>query len=95
MGIIASVTSLLSTTASALEDTVGMVGDTAKAGRVYTKEWEEQAHDNVQIAKLERARDLTKQLEKLSDKVELSNLKKSKSGYLGLDLESLIASTIK
>lgn len=92
MGLIASVTSLLTTTAEAVEDTVGMIGDSAKAGRVYTREWESQAHDNVQINKLERAKELSKKLEKLGEHIPKESLKKSKSGYLELDLDTLLAS---
>ena len=71
-------------------DTATMLRGAAKAGVVYTEQWEDNARKNVQMDLVEKAAKMEKKVSKLMDKIDPEMMSVNKNGYYDLDLGKLI-----
>ena len=73
-----------------VKDAATMLRGAAKAGVVYTSQWEENAKKNVQADILEKSVKLRKKVDKLMQDIDPEMMTKNKQGYYDLDLGKLI-----
>ena len=73
-----------------ITDTATMLRGAAKAGVVYTEQWEDSARKNVQADLLEKSAKLRKKVDKLMQDIDPEMMTKNKQGYYDLDLGKLI-----
>ena len=71
-------------------DTATMLRGAAKAGVVYTEQWEDTARKQVQMDLVEKAAKMEKKVAKLMDKIDPEMMSVNKNGYYDLDLGKLI-----
>lgn len=71
-------------------DTATMLRGAAKAGVVYTEQWEDSARKNVQMDLVEKAAKMEKKVAKLMDKIDPEMMTLNKNGYYDLDLGKLL-----
>ena len=71
-------------------DTATMLRGAAKAGVVYTEQWEDTARKNVQADLLEKSHKMRKKVDKLMDHIDPEMMTLNKQGYYDLDLGKLI-----
>ena len=71
-------------------DTATMLRGAAKAGVVYTEQWEDTARKNVQMDLVEKAAKMEKKVGKLMDKIDPEMMTLNKNGYYDLDLGKLL-----
>ena len=71
-------------------DTATMLRGAAKAGVVYTEQWEDTARKNVQMDLVEKAAKMEKKVAKLMDKIDPEMMTLNKNGYYDLDLGKLL-----
>lgn len=73
-----------------VKDAATMLRGAAKAGVVYTSQWEENAKKNVQADLLDKSVKLRKKVDKLMQDIDPEMMTKNKQGYYDLDLGKLI-----
>ena len=73
-----------------ITDTATMLRGAAKAGVVYTEQWEDTARKQVQADLLEKSYKMRKKVDKLMQDIDPEMLTKNKNGYYDLDLGKLI-----
>ena len=73
-----------------ISDTATMLRGAAKAGVVYTEQWEDTARKNVQMDLVEKAAKMEKKVSKLMDKIDPDMMSVNKNGYYDLDLGKLL-----
>lgn len=73
-----------------VKDAATMIRGAAKAGVVYTSQWEDNAKKNVQADLLEKSNKMQKRVAKLMKDIDPEMLSRNKNGYLDLDLDKLI-----
>ena len=73
-----------------VKDTATMLRGAARAGVVYTAQWEDNAKKNVQADLLDKSVKLRKKVDKLMQDIDPEMMTKNKSGYYDLDLGKLI-----
>ena len=73
-----------------IKDTATMLRGAARAGVVYTEQWEDTARKNVQADLLEKGYKMQKKVAKLMQDIDPEMLTKNKNGYYDLDLGKLI-----
>ena len=73
-----------------VSDTATMLRGAAKAGVVYTEQWEDTARKQVQADLLEKGAKMEKKVAKLMDKIDPEMMTMNKNGYYDLDLGKLI-----
>ena len=73
-----------------VKDAATMLRGAAKAGVVYTSQWEENAKKNVQADLLDKSVKLRKKVDKLMKDIDPEMMTKNKQGYYDLDLGKLI-----
>ena len=73
-----------------ITDTATMLRGAARAGVVYTEQWEDSARKNVQADLLEKSAKLRKKVDKLMQDIDPEMMTKNKQGYYDLDLGKLI-----
>ena len=73
-----------------ITDTATMLRGAAKAGVVYTEQWEDAARKNVQADLLDKSVKLRKKVDKLMKDIDPEMMTKNKQGYYDLDLGKLI-----
>ena len=71
-------------------DTATMLRGAAKAGVVYTEQWEDSARKNVQADLLEKSYKMRKKVDKLMQHIDPEMMTLNKQGYYDLDLGKLI-----
>ena len=73
-----------------VKDAATMLRGAAKAGVVYTSQWEENAKKNVQADLLDKSVKLRKKVDKLMQDIDPEMMTKNKNGYYDLDIGKLI-----
>lgn len=73
-----------------ITDTTTMLRGAAKAGVVYTEQWEDSARKNVQADLLEKSYKMRKKVDKLMEHIDPEMMTLNKQGYYDLDLGKLI-----
>ena len=73
-----------------ITDTATMLRGAAKAGVVYTEQWEDSARKNVQADLLEKSAKMRKKVDKLMQDIDPEMMSVNKNGYHDLDLGKLI-----
>ena len=73
-----------------ITDTTTMLRGAAKAGVVYTEQWEDSARKNVQADLLEKSYKMRKKVDKLMQHIDPEMMTLNKQGYYDLDLGKLI-----
>ena len=73
-----------------VKDAATMLRGAARAGVVYTSQWEETAKKNVQADLLDKSVKLRKKVDKLMQNIDPEMMTKNKQGYYDLDLGKLI-----
>lgn len=73
-----------------VSDTATMLRGAAKAGVVYTEQWEDTARKNVQADLLEKSYKMRKKVDKLMEHIDPEMMTLNKQGYYDLDLGKLI-----
>ena len=73
-----------------VKDTATMLRGAARAGVVYTSQWEDNAKKNVQADLLDKSVKLRKKVDKLMQDIDPEMMVKNKNGYYDLDLGKLI-----
>ena len=73
-----------------VSDTATMLRGAARAGVVYTEQWEDTARKQVQADLLEKGAKMEKKVAKLMDKIDPEMMTMNKNGYYDLDLGKLI-----
>ena len=73
-----------------ITDTATMLRGAAKAGVVYTEQWEDSARKNVQADLLEKSYKMRKKVDKLMQHIDPEMMTVNKQGYYDLDLGKLI-----
>ena len=73
-----------------VKDTATMLRGAARAGVVYTSQWEDNAKKNVQADLLEKSYKMQKKVAKLMQDIDPEMMTKNKQGYYDLDLGKLI-----
>ena len=73
-----------------ITDTATMLRGAAKAGVVYTEQWEDSARKNVQADLLEKSYKMRKKVDKLMQHIDPEMMTLNKQGYYDLDLGKLI-----
>ena len=73
-----------------VSDTATMLRGAAKAGVVYTEQWEDSARKNVQADLLEKSYKMRKKVDKLMEHIDPEMMTLNKQGYYDLDLGKLI-----
>ena len=73
-----------------VKDAATMLRGAAKAGVVYTAQWEDNARKNVQADLLDKANKMQKKVAKLMQDIDPEMMTKNKQGYYDLDLGKLI-----
>ncbi len=73
-----------------ITDTATMLRGAAKAGVVYTEQWEDSARKNVQADLLETSNKMRKKVDKLMEHIDPEMMTVNKQGYYDLDLGKLI-----
>ena len=73
-----------------ITDTATMLRGAAKAGVVYTEQWEDTARKQVQADLLKKGHKMQKKVAKLMEEIDPEMLTKNKNGYYDLDLGKLI-----
>ena len=73
-----------------IKDTATMLRGAAKAGVVYTEQWEDTARKNVQADLVEKAAKMEKKVAKLMQHIDPDMMTLNKNGYYDLDLGKLI-----
>ena len=73
-----------------ISDTATMLRGAAKAGVVYTEQWEDSARKNVQADLLEKSYKMRKKVDKLMQHIDPEMMTLNKQGYYDLDLGKLI-----
>ena len=77
-------------TFGSIKDTATMLRGAAKAGVVYTEQWEDTARKQVQADLLKKGYKMQKKVAKLMEEIDPEMLTKNKNGYYDLDLGKLI-----
>ena len=73
-----------------ITDAATMLRGAARAGVVYTEQWEDTARKNVQADLLEKSCKMRKKVDKLMQDIDPEMMTKNKQGYYDLDLGKLI-----
>lgn len=73
-----------------IKDSATMLRGAARAGVVYTSQWEDNAKKNVQADLLDKSVKLRKKVDKLMQDIDPEMMTKNKQGYYDLDLGKLI-----
>ena len=73
-----------------IKDTATMLRGAARAGVVYTEQWEDNARKNVQADLLDKSAKLRKKVDKLMQDIDPEMMTKNRQGYYDLDLGKLI-----
>ena len=73
-----------------IKDTATMLRGAARAGVVYTAQWEDNAKKNVQADLLDKSAKLRKKVDKLMQDIDPEMMTKNRQGYYDLDLGKLI-----
>ena len=73
-----------------VEDTAKMIRGAARAGVVYTEQWEDSARKNVQADLLKKSYKMRKKVDKLMEHIDPEMMTLNKQGYYDLDLGKLI-----
>lgn len=73
-----------------IKDTATMIRGAAKAGVVYTAQWETNAHKNVQADLLDKSVKLRKKVDRLMKDIDPEMMTLNKQGYYDLDLGKLL-----
>ena len=73
-----------------VKDAATMLRGAAKAGVVYTSQWEENAKKNVQADLLDKSVKLRKKVDKLMKDIDPEMMTLNRQGYYDLDLGKLI-----
>ena len=73
-----------------VKDTATMLRGAARAGVVYTAQWEDTAHKNVQADLLDKSVKLRKKVDKLMQDIDPEMMTKNKRGYYDLDIGKLL-----
>ena len=90
MKFLAEANEMASEVFGSVKDAATMLRGAAKAGVVYTSQWEESAKKNVQADILEKSVKLRKKVDKLMQDIDPEMMTKNKQGYYDLDLGKLI-----
>ena len=77
-------------TLGSIKDAATMLRGAARAGVVYTEQWEDTARKNVQADLLEKANKMQKKVAKLMQDIDPEMMTLNKQGYYDLDLGKLI-----
>ena len=77
-------------TFGSIKDAATMLRGAARAGVVYTEQWEDTARKNVQADLLEKSEKLRKKVNKLMENIDPEMMTVNKQGYYDLDLGKLI-----
>ena len=77
-------------TFGSIKDAATMLRGAARAGVVYTEQWEDTARKNVQADLLEKANKMQKKVAKLMQDIDPDMMTLNKQGYYDLDLGKLI-----
>lgn len=77
-------------TFGSIKDAATMLRGAARAGVVYTEQWEDTARKNVQADLLEKSVKMRKKVDKLMQDIDPEMMSVNKNGYHDLDLGKLI-----